>query len=1299
MARYNFTPAMNSSIALVKTLIVICMVLNPFGGYGQEPIVLKGRVTSLPMLVHPATEVVVRNASNSEEIARAWTNEQGGYEITIDPTGVHTLTNAGVRVYPNPFYQRASLAFTAGETGTHRVLIATLTGQAVALLEVNLLARQSNTLEINGLGNAGTYIATIQSPSHRQSVRMVQTHSHRGTIHLNGDANSSNPLVNVSPKSASTSGFTLEYWAEQHEPKDTTVSYQSHDLEIFVQQIQQTQTASFGLNATNHPMNQPVDGTLRVINEHDEELFTGSFSGSIAGTINRDFFAHQGDTLAEFGTLRFITSSNLHATDTLTVPYTVSISLNAVLNQVKQSQTRNLTLYATNSPMNKEIIADVKVYNGSNESELLNQGQTNNAGVLSLPITRGFYAYANDTLPDFTNVKVKFDAETHQSLQQTTTYGSNMNLNAVLQQLKQTQTKNLEMYVTNNPMNKEIISDVVVKDEQGNVLNQGVTNNNGSLNLPLTRGFYAYANDTLPDFTNVNITFNAEAHQSSQQNIPYNENMNLHEILQQIKQNQTKNLNVSVTNNPMNTVVKNADVKTYNDDELLNQGVTNDAGVLSLPINRGFYAYANDTLPDFTNIRVTYDKPAHVSKETLNVPYNNMNLDEVLEQIAYNDNGTLLVNLNSVPLNYAPNNVSLTIKNQEETLANDIMNNGTSTFNIPFVFYVNDQDTMRIINGNNAETLKVLTNHSEHADAEYNVPFKKQMTLNENIAQTPIVGSTNISLVAENDFFGYLIQGANVTLKNASNQNILATGVTDVNGAYNGVVNYNYWTHEALYLSELENILLNVTKPYHQNYSVTFDNEEQNLNITLVQTPEQKNATITGYIKENTAPLNNASFVVKTGENVLQTLTTNTEGKFQGTQAYQLFVNHSNPTEKVTIPSNVYGVAQKEGYVSHTTEPKSLEDIVNFGDINIEQPLQNFTFTIKPYTMDNAEMTSVLAEPFTLHIKNKTKNQEYTFTQTGNNPLQISIEGHGYDEIKMWNDHLELTDYTIIEHPGQDWREDNVAQNRPIRQWTHGEPRDTLTSTLSVLSNPDYKETMEMYIPRHNFATTYGNITFTGDTLMTMLAGRVGPNRIVNWKADHVPHIDRMIWAYDFGTGAPITQDKIDQMINIAQNVDQATVSASGRIRMPIQYHVVNSMEDDIVTQASARGWDYTNRSWREAGQVNNSISIDVENWRIQTGYATYPQIASPGQILEEEFEKTFGTGNAPNNTPSVAYIYAVDGEGIATPSLVGKTMGAVSATSNPWTEVLPAETYKTTPATNNANTKDTEIKYNYVEK
>ena len=193
---------------------------------------------------------------------------------------------------------------------------------------------------------------------------------------------------------------------------------------------------------------------------------------------------------------------------------------------------------------------------------------------------------------------------------------------------------------------------------------------------------------------------------------------------------------------------------------------------------------------------------------------------------------------------------------------------------------------------------------------------------------------------------------------------------------------------------------------------------------------------------------------------------------------------------------------------------------------------------------------------------------------------------------------------------------------------------------------------------------------------MYMLGRRGTLDHVIkNWKGSHVPYVERMIFDFVRDPADPwnntnkISQAKLDEMVNIAQGIDQNAVSATGRIRMPVVYTIVSAQEDPAVQSAIARGWDYTSRSWREVGQPGNTINLDPATRRIRYGSARYSPTAIRSDIHEEETEKTLGSTNGPGNVASKTYTYSLTNLQL---NKLGQTMVSVSTSANTNTEILP---------------------------
>ena len=105
---------------------------------------------------------------------------------------------------------------------------------------------------------------------------------------------------------------------------------------------------------------------------------------------------------------------------------------------------------------------------------------------------------------------------------------------------------------------------------------------------------------------------------------------------------------------------------------------------------------------------------------------------------------------------------------------------------------------------------------------------------------------------------------------------------------------------------------------------------------------------------------------------------------------------------------------------------------------------------------------------------------------------------------------------------------------------------------------------------------------------------------------------------------------------------------------------------------AEARGWDELSISYRYYGTPNNSLLWDNVNLRIKYGTAKYSLQQNHGSIYEEEFEHLYGKID-PVIGSSAAYIFELDNNNKLILSTFARTMGAVSAMSDPGTRLLPA--------------------------
>jgi len=198
--------------------------------------------------------------------------------------------------------------------------------------------------------------------------------------------------------------------------------------------------------------------------------------------------------------------------------------------------------------------------------------------------------------------------------------------------------------------------------------------------------------------------------------------------------------------------------------------------------------------------------------------------------------------------------------------------------------------------------------------------------------------------------------------------------------------------------------------------------------------------------------------------------------------------------------------------------------------------------------------------------------------------------------LQVWHLNEKLADFIVIEHPDQYWTDKNIAQNFGTRSWDHTQKFDTLRTTINKIANHNYSKSkpLELYTPRYEYEVEgYGGggaiLKFADAIFARMLAGRGdgGGGYIKNWKLPGITHIDKIYMNYrvkreDFWDNSePISQEKLDEMMNFAREVLKVSNSASGRIRLPYVEHIINSRNDSIVQAAEARGWDETSISYR----------------------------------------------------------------------------------------------------------------------
>lgn len=798
----------------------------------------------------------------------------------------------------------------------------------------------------------------------------------------------------------------------------------------------------------------------------------------------------------------------------------------------------------------------------------------------------------------------------------------------------------------------------------------------------------------------INLAFVSEGHNHKDTTLTWNNHNNVNVVLQ-VTPKQVQTPYTILVNNTLGNVIPGAEINVYPNEETqtIIQGNTNQEGILNAIFEQTQWIYQTDTIQKINQLRTNAEAAQHEPKQVISPYANPMNLELTLTHTPYQY--TVPINLESTNPDKTPLSFRAYVLQEGDTLAvqNFTGTQGTLNFegatsnmnvvvgaiNIPHFDATQKNATMNP--GENAQTLNtnpiiysynvsgnVLYENENPAQANVSAEDQNANTnaqgaysLVDIIRQTntnnaPLTYNTEVTATGdfETQTKNILVDGANKTV-NFTIPNPMIQ--------YALIINLESNNPDKIPLSFRGYVLQEGDTLAVQNFQGTqgtlnFESTMSNMNVVVGARniphfgPTQKNATINPGENQETLNTNPIVYLYNVSGNVLyensnpvqanvsaegQNTNTNTQGAYSLVDIIRNTNTNNAPLTYTAIVSATGDFETQNKDITVDGQNKT----VNFEVPNPPPVIREFNIT--PYTATNIPLPELTTIPFTLHIRTMSDNQVHSFTQQGNNPIQVTLEGYSdAEQIKMWhnghsNASMNLSDLMIIEYNTLDWRAPNVAQNRIVREWEHGQTLDTLTTNIGHITNPAYKDQLELYMPEYWYETNNGTVNFNGNIVMTMLANREGTpaNTIHNWKGNHVPYVERMIFDYILDPNDPwnntnkISQEKLDEMINISQGIDQYAISATGRIRMPVVYTIVSAQEDPAVQAAIARGWDYTSSSWRQIGQPDNGVTLDFATNRIRYGSSRYSPQSSLITITEEEHEKTAGSSNAPNNTPS----------------------------------------------------------------
>ncbi len=958
----------------------------------------------------------------------------------------------------------------------------------------------------------------------------------------------------------------------------------------------------------------------------------------------------------------------------------VDVTLLQVPEQVNSLYSINLL----NDVMQQPVVGSVSVRD-FDSGELLFSGSSNVSGNFSRSFPVNKWSWPGlDPIYSVSALETSVSAAHHDFLQRVDDYAEVMSLSSVLSQVWYNSNASLSVNLTSLPLGygpSGVFLDVL---HNGSSVVSGSTSN-GSASFNFGYDFVQNGSQVMNFINGVHVTSldvsaSHALHEPRVFSKAFSSSMVVNETLNQIPEQGTTEITTNVTSVPFNYGPTGAVVLAQNpgNGSTLYQGSTVD-GVHVGSFDFLFWEYGDLYQSTVDDVALNVSSTNHNPFNSV-VPNVDQTVNAVLEQLPEQWTTTINTYVENNMFNHPLQGASVVYVNPSTGGAlTQGTTNASGNFNGSFSHevWVNATNPEQVIYA--IPQVRIDASATQHASGTQTVANQNQ-NVNMVLVQQPTQMTTTITTTVQNDVFGYMMPGANVSYLNPSNGSVLTQGTTNASGVFNNPFTHNVWIHPAdpgQVIYAVPEVQVNVSATQHASGTQTVTNEDQTLELILQQIPQNLNANVSGQVTNpNNQPINQVLVTALDPDNAMMNNTnTNTQGNYSFTLNYEAWNNPVNPEQSFTVPSHFLLNFEKTGYTMHTTEPKNFApNIVHNQTLTPEA--QTYTFSIHPYTATNKQVSEVTTQPFTFHVRTTSDNQVHSFTQSGNNPVQFTITGSYNPEeiVKFWHNNPEgkFDQTLVLEHPNQDWTAPNIAQTNIVRNWFPGMPMDTLTTTLGNLSNPSYANLIEAYFPEQNLLSTTPNIylPFSGDTIMTMFADRTGYNTVKNWKYEPVPHVDRVIFLFrriagdPWNNSDPITPAQLQVINTVAQGIDQHLVSASGRVRMPVIYNYVNSQAD--AQEFTDRGWDYTTRSWYEIGQPLNGVFLDPQNYRIKASSANFPPNSVQGDIYEEHHEALFAFGNGPNNMPSKYYTSFN-----ALPNDIGKTMIYMASMLDPFTPVL----------------------------
>ena len=332
----------------------------------------------------------------------------------------------------------------------------------------------------------------------------------------------------------------------------------------------------------------------------------------------------------------------------------------------------------------------------------------------------------------------------------------------------------------------------------GDLLFSGSTNTSGIFSNDYDVEEWEWpGEETIRSVNKLKTVVESSAHQNFERIDNYAENLSLDAELIRLAGEESANVSVLLKNHPMNNNVANVNYELLNEhgESIGNSGTSNNNGLINANVTRGFEINENDTIFDYNKIVIPLSK-AHHEKDTIIKDFSNIDKTFTLQQTQYSSDASLSVDLNSTPLNYAPDNVSVNASFNESDLGSAVTNEGSAIISgINYDYFQDEDEILRKIGGEEVTELSVTANHSSHENTSYTVAFSDEMTLEEDIAQSYINQTSTASGTVLNTNNQNPVANAQVALNNYENDANIESTTTNSNGEFSQNITYKEFTN------------------------------------------------------------------------------------------------------------------------------------------------------------------------------------------------------------------------------------------------------------------------------------------------------------------------------------------------------------------------------------------------------------------------------------------------------------------------------------------------------------------------